>query len=80
MVCRPNSSMRWTVCLRPAVHLRPSMENFYGPSSESVHEMDSPSVRPSIRPAVHLRPPAMNYHGPSSKSVHEVDCPWVDGP
>ena len=49
---RPNSSMRWTVSLRPAVRLRPSMENFHGPSSESVHEMDSTSVRPSI--SVHL--------------------------
>ena len=39
MVYRPKSSMRWTVCVRPAVHLRPSMENTHGLSSVSVHEI-----------------------------------------
>ena len=40
MVCRPNSSMRWTVRLRPAVNLRSSVENNHGLASVSVHEMD----------------------------------------
>ena len=40
MVRRPKLSMRWTVCLCPAVHLRPSMTNNYGPLSESVHPVD----------------------------------------
>ena len=45
MVCRPNSSMRWIVGIRPAVHLRPSMENCL--SSDFVHKMDGSSVRSS---------------------------------
>ena len=48
--------MRWTVRPRPVVHLRPSMENFHGPSSESVHEMEGPSapVRRALSNAARL--------------------------
>ena len=42
MVRRPNPSMRRTVRIRPAVHLRPSMKNNHGLSSEFVHEVDGP--------------------------------------
>merc|ERR1711917_212147 len=40
----------------------------FGPSSESVHEVDGPSSS-----AVHLRPSRTNNHGLSSEFVHEVD-------
>ena len=54
----------------PAVHLRPQFQNFNGPLSESVHEVDGPCSS-----TVHLCPFKANDHGPSSESVHEVDGP-----
>ena len=42
----------------PPVHLRPHFKISNGPSSESVHEVDSPSSS-----AVHLRPSRTNNHG-----------------
>ena len=56
----------------PFVHLRPHFQNFNGPSSESVHEVDGPCSS-----TVHLRPFITNDHGPSSESVHEVDGPYA---
>ena len=52
MVRRLNPSMRWTVCLRTAVYLRPSVENNHGLSSVSVNEMDGSHVKSHT--SVHL--------------------------
>ena len=68
MVCRHNSFMRLRICLRPAVHVRPPMENNHGLSSFSVNEVDGSWSKNSS-----ARPPSNDNLGPASEFVHEMD-------